>query len=93
MGINDITTSDVYFSEAYPNPASGTISFNYSLPEKTNAKIYITNILGAKVADVELNANSGKQIISTNELNAGIYFYSLIVNDKVFCTRKLVIKH
>ncbi len=94
VGINDIAKSDVYFSDAYPNPASNNLSFSYALPKQTaTAKITICNILGAVVADVELNDLSGKKTINTNELKEGIYFYSLIVNDKIFYTRKLVVKH
>ncbi|MFZ4741083.1 MAG: T9SS type A sorting domain-containing protein [Bacteroidales bacterium] len=93
VGINDIAQSGIYFSEAYPNPASGTISFNYSIPEQTAAKIYIANILGAKVADVELSDLSGQKSINTANLKDGIYFYSLIVNDKIFKTRKMIIRH
>jgi hypothetical protein len=35
----------------------------------------------------------GNAVISTAELKSGIYFYSLIVNDRIFTTRKLIIQH
>jgi hypothetical protein len=94
VGINNISASDVFFSDIYPNPSSNTANINYSLPKNTtSARISIRNILGASITDLELNDLSGKKTINTNELNDGIYFYSLIVNEKVFYTRKLVVKH
>ena len=94
VGINDITKSDVYFSEVYPNPASNNVSFSYTLPKQaTTAKISICNILGISVADVEISDLSGQKSINTANLKDGIYFYSLIVNDKIFYTRKMIIRH
>jgi len=94
VGVNNIAVSDVYFSEAYPNPASNNISFNYTLPKQAlTAKIAISNILGVKVADVEISDLSVQKSINTANFKDGIYFYSLIVNDKIFKTRKIIIKH
>ncbi len=94
VGINDVAKSEVYFSDVYPNPASNNASFSYALPKQTaTAKITICNILGATVTDLQLKNLNGKKTINTSELKDGIYFYSLVVNDKVFYTRKLIVKH
>ncbi|MFZ4399812.1 MAG: T9SS type A sorting domain-containing protein [Bacteroidales bacterium] len=94
LGLNDIKKSEVYISEVFPNPASNVANFTYALPKQTvSAKIVINNILGSVVTEVELNEQSGKKSINTSDLNAGIYFYSLIVNNKSFYTRKFFIKH
>jgi len=93
VGINDIGKSEVYLSEIYPNPASDIISFSYSLPKQTSkAKITICNILGSGIANIDLNEMNGKKTVNTSDFKEGIYFYSLIVNDKVFYTKKLLIK-
>ncbi len=94
LGINDFAKSDVHFSDAFPNPASNNVSFTYALPKQiATAKIAIRNLLGSMVTEVELNEQNGKKTINTGNLKDGIYFYSLIVNDKVFYTRKLIVKH
>ena len=94
VGINTITKSEVNFSDAFPNPANNSVSFNYELPKQTTtAKIKICNILGSCVAEIDLTEHNGKKTLNTSELNNGIYFYSLILNNKLFYTRKIVIKH
>ena len=94
VGINDISKSDISFSNAFPNPASSIITFTYALPKQcTSAKISIRNILGASIEEVLLNNLNGEKTINISEFKNGIYFYSLIVDEKVFYTRKLIIRH
>ncbi len=93
-GVNDIHKSDIVFRDAYPNPANNVATFSYALPKQTNsAKIVLRNLLGAEVMSTNLEELNGKKTISTSDIKEGIYFYSLIVNEKVFYTRKLVVKH
>ncbi|MCX6230196.1 MAG: T9SS type A sorting domain-containing protein [Bacteroidetes bacterium] len=94
LGVNEISKSDVSLSEAYPNPASNLVSFAYVLPvQARNAKIKISNILGATITELPINDYNGKKVFNTNDLQDGIYFYSLIINDKMYYAKKLIIKH
>jgi len=93
-GINELNGNDVSIRDAYPNPSNNYTTFNYSLPKQTtNAKITLRNLLGSEVLSANLDELNGKKTISTADLKEGIYFYSLIVNDKIYYTRKLVVRH
>jgi hypothetical protein len=84
--------SRIALSDAYPNPAVGTVNFDYRLPEDTRkSNIIISNILGARVKEVQLTGISGTINIPVGDLVNGIYFYTLSVNDHLLVTRKFVI--
>ncbi|MBL7898234.1 MAG: T9SS type A sorting domain-containing protein [Crocinitomicaceae bacterium] len=76
---------------AYPNPA-GDI-FNIQLKASANNGNYqvkIFNLMGELVSQENLVV--GLNVISTEELTNGIYFYSIISNSSVIETRKLIVK-
>lgn len=96
--IDVIFTSTVSIDEnvkvsynAYPNPA-GDI-FNIQLKASANNGNYqvkIFNLMGELVS--QENLVLGLNVISTEELTNGIYFYSIISNNNIAETRKLIIK-
>jgi len=91
VGINELL-DDVVFSEAYPNPATNQVSFNYSLPSGINeAQVIIRDILGSTVATRLITNQEGKITMNTENLTNGMYFYSIIVNENIVSSRKLVI--
>lgn len=93
VGVNEISKADITFSDAYPNPANNSTSIAYTLPKTTKtSSIRISNILGSKVAEIAIQDLNGKKTIDLSDYNKGIYFYSLIVNDKIFFTRKLIVR-
>ncbi|MFW6019940.1 MAG: T9SS type A sorting domain-containing protein [Bacteroidales bacterium] len=80
--------------DAYPNPADNKVFFKYDMQEPVNnAKIIIRNMIGSIVKEKRLSQSSGKVSFETFDLNEGIYFYSYIINDETYITRKLVVKH
>lgn len=92
VGIEDI--SAVVKIDAFPNPASNNVSFVYSVPSQVESqKIIIRNMLGAIVKTIDLGDKStGKKQINIEDLKDGIYFYSVLANNKICQTRKLIIK-
>jgi len=94
VGISNVSENKIIFSNAYPNPANSYTGFNYNLPQTAmNQKIIIRNLLGSVISEIALSNLEGNAVISTAELKSGIYFYSLMVNDRIFITRKLVVQH
>jgi len=88
----DVLLSDVDFSAAYPNPATNQVSFNYSLPVGiSEASIIIRDILGNTVKKSLITDQEGKIVMNTKDLTNGMYFYSVVVNEKMISSRKLVI--
>jgi hypothetical protein len=86
--------SNSTLNNARPNPANNFTSIPYSLPNSFNgdAQIVVKNILGSTVFSENLNSNNGKVNVNTSEFDAGIYFYSLVVNSQTFYTKKLIVK-
>lgn len=93
LGIPANPADNVSLSNAYPNPASGIVNFDYKLSSDVNkARIVVTNLLGTTIQDFELGHKSGKASVDVSNLRNGIYFYSLILNNSATITRKFVVK-
>ena len=78
----------------YPNPSNAGSEISFSLSEKTDAEILITDISGRIIEVVEKNTlTSGSYRYSFgNALNAGVYFVKFRLNgsemtEKVVLTR------
>ena len=93
VGVNDFAgNGSNTFSAAYPNPARNQVSIDYTLaPQVKNANIRIHNLLGSVVKEARLQGFSGKITLDVSDLNEGFYFYSIIVNNEVLETKRLVI--
>jgi hypothetical protein len=93
-GIDEDLASQVKFSEAYPNPASNKVSFNYALPAQlsSGATLVLRNLLGSEVKTAVITDKQGKLTLDVTDVQAGVYFYSLIVDNTTLVTRKLVIR-
>ena len=80
------------FSNAYPNPANNTVSFDYNMPYDANsASVAIYNMMGQEVVRQDLNLGGSRADINVSDLNEGVYFYSLIVNNQTVKTNKFVV--
>ena len=89
--IADFNSVDV-FSSAYPNPANSTVSFDYNMPLDVNsASVAIYNMMGQEVVRENLNLGGSRADINVSDLNEGVYFYSLIVNNETVKTNKFVV--
>ena len=79
----------------YPNPSSGTTTFDYTLTKPGAASITLFNMTGAKVAEIlpEATQNAGPHTVTyTNtDLRSGMYFYVVKANGQSV-TQKLVVE-
>ncbi len=76
-----------------PNPAAEHTEISYQLPEGTrSAYLTISNMTGLQVAKTALDTHAGSLIINTSNLQDGVYLYSLIINNSIVSTKKLVIR-
>lgn len=91
--IGEDLTKNFNFSNVYPNPAYNTVNLDYSFDVSViSASVKIVNLLGSVVKEVEIDQNENKLSIDISDLHAGIYFYSVVVNNDIFQTKKLVIR-
>ena len=93
MGIISSKTGNNEISNAYPNPAYDNTTIKYTFPKNTtDARLLIRDCLGVILKEQSLQSPSGKITVNLSDLKEGIYFYSVIVDNSVLCTRKLVVK-
>ena len=67
----------------FPNPFNPSTVINYALPEKSNVKIEVFNMIGQSVAllvDTEKSSGFYEVTWSASDLPSGIYFISIIAN-------------
>lgn len=87
------TSSAIRIKEVYPNPVSDYIYINYAINNpQTSAKVGIHNVLGSLVNEFQLESMENKAKISTSDLNSGVYFYSLSVNNETVLIKKFVVR-
>ena len=90
-GLNELSKVEGVISAAYPNPAHSVASIKYNLNDSKNGKIVFYNMLGKSVKEIILTDKQGAAKINVVDMDAGIYFYSFSVDDKIICTKKMVI--
>ena len=80
-------------SQNVPNPFSQSTSINYYLPENNQkASIYIYDMNGTQLKCYPLHLKgSGNVTINGNELKAGMYIYSLIVDGQLIDTKRMIL--
>jgi hypothetical protein len=74
-----------------PNPVRGSTQIAYSLPEgATRAQLLVTDNLGRTIKTIQLTT-SGSVSFDTSTFSAGIYNYSLVIDNKTVQTRKMTV--
>ncbi|HET9486597.1 MAG TPA: T9SS type A sorting domain-containing protein [Chryseosolibacter sp.] len=93
-GKEDVYTSPhIILHDIYPNPVVDFAYVNYDMiSDKVEAKIIIHNILGNPIDEYSLPSAENKVKIRAESMNAGIYFYTLYLDNEGVVTRKLIVK-
>ena len=96
-GISKTETEDLFGFKLYPNPTKDAINIDFSLSERVPVKIEVTNALGQVITVPEngiLNMGSHHYQFNLSELNLskGIYFVTLLSNDKAVRQRISFVK-
>jgi hypothetical protein len=77
----------------FPNPASNFINIDFNIPGNfSQAKFEIRNVLGSVVSQTNITARNGQMSIDVSNLQRGVYFYTLMVDEQAILSKKLVIK-
>ena len=80
--------------EIHPNPAKSATALNYSLKHNVNfGELVVRNMLGSAVYRSDLRGTTGQVIIPVEQFNNGMYFCTMIVDNKVYATKRLVVNH
>ncbi|HMV11224.1 MAG TPA: T9SS type A sorting domain-containing protein [Cyclobacteriaceae bacterium] len=87
------SSSLITIHDLYPNPVVTSARIDYDIhQEHVKAKIIIHNILGSPLSAYDLLPSQNSVKIEAEQLNTGIYFYTLYVNNESVLTRKLMVK-
>jgi hypothetical protein len=91
-GAQPISDNKTSSFSAYPNPASGTVTFAYNVPDGgDDVKITVVNIIGEKVMEMHTGNNTGKINWDTQSISSGIYIYTASSSKGVVSKGKLVL--
>ena len=75
----------------YPNPNNGLMQANVVVEKGQSGYLSIYSIQGQKVADYVLKEGENNFEIDQRQINAGVYYYNITINDVVISSNKLVI--
>ena len=79
--------------DVYPNPVVDQAVVDYKVNnDHVKAKIVVHNILGNVVGEYSLPEMENFVRVRTEDLSAGIYFYTLYVENEGVVTRKLIVR-
>lgn len=87
---------DKYFLEQnYPNPFNPSTTIRFGLPKEGNVSLRIYDMAGREVANIfnnqRINAGQVAYRFDGSSLASGVYFYSLIVDNNLIATKKMVL--
>lgn len=90
-GIEEVENMEEFIS-AMPLPAKDQVTFRYKLPKNTkNAFLNIYDIMGRVISNNSIDTEKEELVISTAELNNGIYFFGLSLNGKLGAVKKMIV--
>lgn len=87
-------TKGIEFSNPFPNPANQQTGISFRLPTPSSeARVMLRNLLGSVVKEIKVKGDQDKFSIITSDLNNGLYFYSVLFENRILFTKKLIVKH
>ena len=95
LGKNDDVITLYYFlQQNYPNPFNSTTTINYRIKKSGHIRILLFDLTGKEIEVIfdqyQMPGDFHFQWDS-RDLASGIYFYSLIIDDKAVATKKTVL--
>lgn len=87
----DIETANVLYQNS-PNPFSARTEIRYELSGEGTAEILVFDMNGRQLRSfTDLEAGNSSITIEGSEFEAGMYFYSLIVNGEEVATKRMIL--
>jgi hypothetical protein len=93
VGENISNSNKARLHDSNPNPFSTTTMIALTIPENTGtADIMIYNLEGKQLKRIPVTTRGESKVsVSANELAAGMYLYSLIVDGKIIDTKRMIL--
>lgn len=79
---------------AYPNPVKDQLSISFMLTQPKTVTVKVFNSIGQQIKMDVRNYAAGKEMyaLSTEELEAGVYYYQLVINGEATSRKFVVVK-
>ncbi|MBE0648894.1 MAG: T9SS type A sorting domain-containing protein [Bacteroidales bacterium] len=93
VGVNNQKAESFAVAQNYPNPVNGNTAINVHLTQPGNLSLAVTNVVGQQVMQLTkgaVNAGSYQFIVDGSGLSAGVYFYTVTVNNQSVTKRMIV---
>ena len=93
-GTRNFSTPDASLEQNYPNPFTSSATIAYTLPQTfRSARIVIASMSGQALSQIPISgAGAGSITITAGALSAGMYFYSLYVDDILVDTKRMSVR-
>jgi hypothetical protein len=93
VAIPTLKNNGSYFLQNDPNPFSNTTTIRYSLPASIrNASIIITDLTGRTVRILAVTSTEyGKVNFGSQDIENGVYLYSLVTSEGTLITKRMVV--
>ena len=78
-----------------PNPATNSVTIEYSMEKDNNAEIIITNLLGEIISTTNVNYrndSASKTVIDVSKFNNGMYLASVNTKTKILQKKFVILK-
>lgn len=83
--------SSTVWTVIYPNPNNGDMRLDYKLGGYAKAEFKLFDVTGKLVSKYDIVSNEGSIDINEQNLNNGVYFYRILVEEKTIKIDKIVI--
>jgi hypothetical protein len=91
-GLQDVASNGASLQQNSPNPFSQSTVIRYTLPQTgKQAQLVVSSTSGQIVRQIPLQAGTDRITIEGGSLSAGIYYYSLYVNNRLIDTKKMIL--
>ncbi|MEP6681710.1 MAG: tail fiber domain-containing protein [Parafilimonas sp.] len=90
-GASASSFSNVSLEQNSPNPVKNSTIIRYNIDKTKNAQLNIANADGKIIKQVQLNANSNYVNINCSAFASGTYYYSLIIDNAIVASNKMIV--
>ena len=88
----NVAEHNISLGKAYPNPASSQVSFDYSNNDGSVINVVVYNLLGQEVKSQLVSGSHGRINIAVDDLQPGVYFCNLLIDNNAVKTEKFIVK-
>jgi len=93
-GLNEVSgTNGFTMSQNEPNPFNGETVVKYTLPAQVKvANLIVYDLSGKQIASFPITEKGSSSLVITSEkLAAGIYIYSIVADNKIIASKRMVV--